>query len=58
LPACCAKRQNPGDDDGSFVNAGYLRTILNISSYPYADAHYHLETDVADRVDPTGYAFT
>ena len=45
------KRPNPGDDDGSFVNAGYNRAIVNVGSFPYADPEYHLESDVADRVD-------
>ena len=46
-----AQRKKPGDDDGSFVRAGYLKTVLNIGSYPYADPQYHREGDVADRVD-------
>jgi hypothetical protein len=45
------KRPNPGDDDGSFVKAGYNRTIMNLGSFPYADPNYHLESDVADSVD-------
>lgn len=45
------KRQNPGDDDGSFVKAGYKRAIVNVGSFPYADPQYHLEGDVAERVD-------
>ncbi len=46
-----AKRTNPGDDDGSFVKAGYGRAIVNVGSYPYADPQYHREGDVAERVD-------
>ncbi len=45
------KRQSPGDDDGSFVKAGYLRTIANLGSFPYDDPQYHREGDVAERVD-------
>ncbi len=46
-----AKRTSPGDDDGSFVKAGYGRAIVNVGSFPYADPEYHREGDVADRVD-------
>lgn len=45
------QRKQPGDDDGSFVKAGYGCAILNIGSNPYADAEYHLAGDVAERVD-------
>ena len=46
-----ARRKGPGDDDGSFVKAGYGRTVLSIGSFPYADPEYHREGDVAERVD-------
>ncbi len=46
-----AKRTAPGDDDGSFVNAGYPAAILNIGSYPYADPNYHAEGDIPERSD-------
>jgi hypothetical protein len=46
-----AQRQQPGDDDGSFVKAGYGCAIANLGSHPYADAEYHLSGDVAERVD-------
>ena len=45
------QRQRPGDDDGSFVNAGYRAAVANIGSFPYADPNYHLETDVPELVD-------
>lgn len=45
------RRERPGDDDGSFINAGYLAAVANIGSYPYADAQYHLEGDAPARVD-------
>jgi hypothetical protein len=45
------KREHPNDDDGSFVRAGYGRTVINIGSFPYADPEYHREGDVAERVD-------
>ncbi len=45
------KRPRPGDDDGSFVKAGYSAAIMNIGSYPYADPCYHCECDVADNCD-------
>ena len=46
-----ALRQQPGDDDGSFVKAGYGCAIANMGSHPYADAEYHLAGDVADVSD-------
>ena len=45
------RRGGPGDDDGSFVNAGYGRTVLNIGSFPYVDPEYHRPGDVPERVD-------
>jgi hypothetical protein len=46
-----AQRPRPGDDDGSFVKAGYGCAIANLGSEPYADAEYHLTGDAAERVD-------
>jgi peptidase M28-like protein len=51
LRQSCHQRDRPGDDDGSFVKAGYGRAIANIGSWPYADAGYHLASDTAERVD-------
>lgn len=45
------RREGPGDDDGSFVNAGFRHAVLNIGSYPYGDPAYHTEQDVPDNVD-------
>jgi hypothetical protein len=45
------QRAQPGDDDGSFVKAGYGCAVANIGSFPYGDAQYHLEGDVPERVD-------
>jgi len=45
------RRPRPGDDDGSFIKAGYARAVANIGSYPYADSEYHLAGDAPDRVD-------
>lgn len=45
------KRRAPGDDDGSFVKAGYPAAIINIGSFPYADPNYHLEEDTPERCD-------
>jgi hypothetical protein len=44
-------RKGPGDDDGSFVNAGYPLAIANFGSYPYADPNYHEAGDTAESVD-------
>ncbi|MCZ6680176.1 MAG: M28 family peptidase [Candidatus Poribacteria bacterium] len=45
------QRQSPGDDDGSYINAGYPMAVANLGSYPYADPNYHRETDVPELVD-------
>lgn len=45
------RSQRPGDDDGSFINAGFAWSVLNIGSMPYADPEYHLESDTAEKVD-------
>ena len=41
----------PGDDDGSFINAGFPWSVLNIGSMPYGDPNYHTEGDTAEKVD-------
>jgi len=43
--------ERPGDDDGSFIKAGFAWTVLNIGSLPYADPNYHTENDTAEKVD-------
>ena len=35
------KRPGPGDDDGSFVKAGYAAAVVNIGSWPCGDPNYH-----------------
>jgi len=45
------RRERPGDDDGSFVNAGFRHAVMNIGSYPYGDPAYHTEQDVAENID-------
>lgn len=45
------QRKRPGDDDGSFVKAGYGAAIMNLGSYPYGDEAYHAEEDRPERVD-------
>lgn len=45
------QRERPGDDDGSFVDAGFGIAVANLGSYPYADAEYHLPGDVPERID-------
>ena len=46
------------DDDGSFIRAGYLRTVMNEGSSPYGDPQYHLAGDVPERVDILNLAFS
>lgn len=45
------ERTRPGDDDGSFVLAGYPAAVVNIGSWPYGDPEYHAEGDVPQRCD-------
>lgn len=52
------ERQRPGDDDGSFVLAGYPAAIVNIGSWPYSDPEYHAEGDTAERCDVKNAALT
>jgi hypothetical protein len=53
-----AKRPRPGDDDGSFVKAGYPAAVINIGSWPYGDPNYHAEGDVPERCDVENAAMT
>jgi hypothetical protein len=53
-----AERSSPGDDDGSFVLAGYPAAIINIGSWPYGDPEYHAEGDIPERCDVKNAALT
>jgi hypothetical protein len=53
-----ARRPGPGDDDGSFVRAGYTAAVVNIGSWPYADPNYHAEGDIPERCDVANAALT
>jgi hypothetical protein len=50
------KRTSPGDDDGSFVKAGYAAAVIFIGSWPYGDPNYHTEGDVPERTDVSNAA--
>ena len=52
------KQDRPGNDDGSFVKAGYKAAIIVIGSWPYADPNYHLETDTPELTDVAAAAKT
>jgi hypothetical protein len=52
------QRPAPGDDDGSFVKAGFPAAIMNVGSYPYADPCYHAECDVPENCDFENAALT
>lgn len=52
------KRPGPGDDDGSFVRAGFGAAVVNIGSWPYADPNYHAEGDIPERCDVENAALT
>ncbi len=45
------QRPRPGDDDGSFVKAGYPAAVVNIGSWPYGDPNYHAEGDIPAKCD-------
>ena len=47
------RRERPGDDDGSFVQAGFPAAVINLGSWPYADPNYHQPGDIPERVDLT-----
>lgn len=53
-----AKRTQPGDDDGSFVQAGYPAAVINIGSWPYGEPNYHAEGDVPESCDVANAAMT
>ncbi len=53
-----ARRPAPGDDDGSFVRAGFSAAVINIGSWPYADPNYHAEGDTPERCDVENAALT
>ena len=46
------RSEQPNDDDGSFIKAGFPAAVLNIGSFPYADPDYHGRGDSPDKVDP------
>jgi hypothetical protein len=52
------KRPGPGDDDGSFVKAGFGAAVVNIGSWPYGDPNYHVEGDIPERCDVPNAALT
>jgi hypothetical protein len=47
-----------GDDDGSFINAGFPAAVVNLGSFPYADPNYHMEGDIPENVDIENVAMT
>lgn len=53
-----AERTQPGDDDGSFIMAGYPAAVINIGSWPYGDPEYHCEGDVPANCDVENAAMT
>jgi len=53
-----AERPRPGDDDGSFVLAGYPAAVINIGSLPYGEPNYHAEGDIPETCDIKNAAMT
>jgi hypothetical protein len=52
------RSERPGDDDGSFVNAGFPWSVRNAGSIPNAHPHYHTEGDTPETVDYENAAVT
>jgi hypothetical protein len=52
------RSERPGDDDGSFVNAGFLWSVRNAGSIPNAHPQYHTEGDTPETVDYENAAVT
>ena len=50
LRVTVAQKNCVNDDDGSFIKAGYPRTVMALGSYPYGDSQYHLPGDIPERV--------
>jgi hypothetical protein len=45
------RSERPGDDDGSFINAGFPWSIRNAGSIPNSHPGYHTEADTWETVD-------
>lgn len=58
LEQVTVQRPRPGDDDGSYVLAGYPAAVVNIGSYPYGDPNYHAEEDTPEKCDVENAAMT
>ena len=52
------RNERPGDDDGSFINAGFPWSIRNAGSIPNSHPGYHTEEDTAETVDYENAAVT
>ncbi len=45
------RSEQPGDDDGSFIKAGFPWSVRNAGSIPNSHPGYHTEADTAETVD-------
>lgn len=52
------RSEKPGDDDGSFINAGFPWSVRNAGSIPNSHPAYHTEEDKAETVDYENAAVT
>ena len=52
------RSERPGDDDGSFINAGFPWSVRNAGSIPNSHPGYHTEADTPDTVDYENAAVT
>ncbi|MCQ2402838.1 MAG: M28 family metallopeptidase [Lentisphaeria bacterium] len=51
LDCTLATKPSPNDDDGSFIKAGFLNTVMLEGTRPYEDSQYHLPGDIPERVN-------
>jgi len=51
LECAPATKPAPSDDDGEFIKAGFLNTVMLEGSRPYQDSQYHLPGDIPERVN-------
>ncbi len=52
------RSERPGDDDGSFINAGFPWSVRNCGSIPNGHPYYHTEGDTPETVDYENAALT
>ncbi len=51
-------KQRVNDDDGMFIKAGFVNTVMHLGSWPYGDSEYHLVGDTFVRVNIANLAMS